>query len=518
MLKLTIDSIVLKKLKLAMPKTDKAERALENYVSALEFHVNRSMLYMEDNRYRFFKHFVVSTHQLMLDTRQFVINGQKQYLHTWLGDNNLELVQVVTKGQIGQEHSTVKLTSLIKVVDQLDLAELGKKEINQIDVWLNNPNLSDEDFVEKIFPDIFSYQNPSDVYDYVPIDIVSLQRYIAWLIKKAQHFNSVQKQIMLRQAYIIFRVAQICDKKFIQKKNPSFFGRNYYHGINVQSVHTSLREAMLGNCYEYDLRSAAISWKLGFANDLLVAENSSDSIEGEFGATLFYLQDKTAFMNYVIAATFNNSSVNQEFKVGIIKQALTALGFGAQMKTQGWFVKGKSFNPALVKIIKNKDERENFVNCDMIMSFMEEQKRLDHYIFEHFTKVVCPDLLRERQLQTNSGRISKSKIMAWLFQHAETHVMELVAAEIEKTNNEVFARVHDAIFVKYKISDYGREKIEELICAKTNIPYWRLKEKQIKRYEGVSEEMLRDEQLHCAQIAAETALAENYKSNLPPAN
>ena len=198
MLKLTIDPIVLKTLKLAMPKTNKAELALENYVSALEFHVNRSLLYMEDNRYRFFKHFVVSTHQLMLDVGQFVINGKKQYLHSWLGDNNLELVQVVTKGQIGQEHSTVKLTPLVKVIDQLDLAELGKKEINQIDAWLNDPDLSDEDFVEKIFPDIYSSQNPSDAYDFVLIDIVSLQRYIAWLIKKAVHFNSVEKQRMLR--------------------------------------------------------------------------------------------------------------------------------------------------------------------------------------------------------------------------------------------------------------------------------------------------------------------------------
>ena len=402
------------------------------------------------------------------------------------------------------------MTPLVKVIDQLDLAELGKKEINQIDAWLNDPDLSDEDFVEKIFPDIYSSQNPSDAYDFVPIDIVSLQRYITWLIKKAVHFKSVEKQRMLRQAYVILRVAQICEGKFLQKKNPSYFGRNYYHGINVQSVHTSLREAMLGNCYEYDLRSAATSWKLGFAQDLLAAENSSTSLEDEFGATLFYLQDKAAFTHYVIKATFKNSNASQEFKEGVIKETLTALGFGAQMKTQGWVVKGKSFNPALVKIIKNKDERENFVNCDMIVSFMDEQKRLDRYIFDHFTTVVCPVLLREQQLQTQSGRVSKSKIMAWLFQHAETHVMDMIAAEIEKTNNEVIARVHDAIFVKYKISNYDREEIEELICAKTNVPYWRLKEKQIKRYEGVSGETLQDELAHREHIAAETEFAKDY--------
>ena len=74
----------------------------------------------------------------------------------------------------------------------------------------------------------------------------------------------------------------------------------------------------------------------------------------------------------------------------------------------------------------------------------------------------------------------------------------------------MLARVHDAIFVRHEISLYDREKIEELICNQTNVPYWRLKEKEIKRYLGVSDETLQDELDHRDRIAAETEFAKDY--------
>ena len=276
-------------------------------------------------------------------------------------------------------------------------------------------------------------------------------------------------------------------------------------------MHTSLREAMLGNCYEYDLRSAVISWKLGFAESLLLAAEIQDDVESYFGATIYYLQDKQAFTDYVIKQTFTDSGTTYDHKVGLIKQALTALSFGARMAKHGWIDQsGKAMNPALVKIIANIKERENFVKFDLIKNFMEEKKVLDHFIFTHFTKTICPDLLKEPQHQTHSGRVSKSKIMAWLFQHAETHIMDLVAKEVEKSHNEVIARVHDAIFVKYKISKYQLENIEKHICDYSNIKYWKLKEEKINRYKGISEEAIADELEHKIRIAAQSKLAEGY--------
>ena len=68
MIKLTIHARVLAQLKLAMPKTNKAELAIDKYVTALEELIDHALLYSDDNRYRFFNQFKISIHQFMLST------------------------------------------------------------------------------------------------------------------------------------------------------------------------------------------------------------------------------------------------------------------------------------------------------------------------------------------------------------------------------------------------------------------------------------------------------------------
>ena len=67
-------------MKRAMPKTNKAELALDKFVNVLEQHLEQSLMHMDDNMYKFFKHFYVSTHNLSLEVGQFVIDGKRQYL------------------------------------------------------------------------------------------------------------------------------------------------------------------------------------------------------------------------------------------------------------------------------------------------------------------------------------------------------------------------------------------------------------------------------------------------------
>ena len=102
-IKLTVDAVVSAALKRAMPKTNKAELALDKYTRVLERHLEQSLLHMDDNMYRFFKHFYVSTHALSAEVGQFVIDGKRQYLHKWLEVNNLNLVHVVKTGLKGSD-------------------------------------------------------------------------------------------------------------------------------------------------------------------------------------------------------------------------------------------------------------------------------------------------------------------------------------------------------------------------------------------------------------------------------
>ena len=56
-IRLTVSDAVLVALKRAMPKTNKAQLALEKYIEVLERHLEQSLLLMDDNMYRWFKHF-----------------------------------------------------------------------------------------------------------------------------------------------------------------------------------------------------------------------------------------------------------------------------------------------------------------------------------------------------------------------------------------------------------------------------------------------------------------------------
>lgn len=514
MIHLTIDPSVHSKLKVAMPKTDKAKRALDKYADELTKHIEKSLLRMDSNLFKHYKQFYVSTYQLSLDVGQFTINGRKQYLHTWLKDNALELVHAVEVGLKGGNFSSVKLTELVTMSDAMDINTLRKKKVNELDALLNDKSLTDEDFFYRVFPD-FETLTQSQLlarYDFCPIDTKSLKQFIVWLTHKANKFNDVIRQLMIRQANVILRIALAGDRELPMERNPSHFGRMYYHGTSVQSVHRELREAMLGDCYEYDMRSAVVSWKMGFAEEYLKEHEPQQLISSVFGASLFYLEDKVAFRSHVQIETFGtNSHISDDVQKFIVKQALTALSFGARIYKHGWIDQsGKEFNPALVSIIKDSDARTNFINCDVMKDFIAEQKVLDKYIFSYFTKTE-KYLLTDPELQTASGQVSKSKVLAYLYQHAETYAMDFARAELKRLGHTVLASVHDAIFVRHKLSAYDKDKIEQKMRSKTGIDYWHLDFTEVKAYDGISAEVLRDEQEHKLRMEELERHAAGYK-------
>jgi hypothetical protein len=43
---------------------------------------------------------------------------------------------------------------------------------------------------------------------------------------------------------------------------------------------------MLGNCWEYDIRSSVIAWKMGYAKDCIAELNLTGSVRDHFKHTL----------------------------------------------------------------------------------------------------------------------------------------------------------------------------------------------------------------------------------------
>ncbi len=329
--------------------------------------------------------------------------------------------------------------------------------------------------------------------------------------------NDVQRQMLIRQAKAIVRIAEAGNGQLPMKKKHSHFGRTYYTGaLNVQSIKTTLRHAMLGDCYEYDIRSSVVAWKLGFT--WVICEQygwKPKEFNKRFGTCLTYLGDKKWFRETVRKSTFGNgATLSQDQQLDVIKQALTAISFGARKHKHGWIDEsGKEFNPAIVKIIADETARMNFYACKHAIAYMDENKFMDEIITE-YAKEHDPALLNDTELQTASGRLSKSKLMSYLYQQSESIVMDIVRSEVDAVYKKVLANVHDAIYINEKLHSADKKRIEMVMRRKTGLQFWYLDEEKITGYKGISDEVRQDELAHKLFIQQQEQLAQGYKSVL----
>jgi hypothetical protein len=491
MIEITINPKVLEALKQAFPKpANSANRALSKYIETLKSMLIEALSRGQSNYEIIFKLFSLSLQQLANKGGQ--IGSNRIRLHAWLRDNNLELVRAVEIGSnLTGSVSKVTLTDLVSL--EWYEPEIADNEICIDGVVLNktllneNAELNTEIF-KILFPDFdvaLATCQEDRVFDVIDIDVVSLTNYIKWLKKSSIHIPDTKLSYQLFQARIILSVAQYTGGYYLQRKKPSQFGRNYYSGTSVQNVSKQLRQAMLGNCWEYDVRSCVITWKMGFANEIVMKFEPDSSVRRLFVNTLWYLEDKNQFMRHVQRAVFGKDSQHEEqFQLNLLKQAFTALSFGARKNGRSWKNEnGKWVSSALVDILKITEERQRFINNLEVNGFINEQKIIDTYLFKG-VKALAPDLLTLTCLQTKTGRASQAKVIAYLYQHEETKVMNIVRDALPETHTPPLANIHDAIILKRRLSLDDKHEIELEMRKKTGNSYWRLGATELKRWES----------------------------------
>lgn len=490
MIHITVKPQVLKALQTAFPKpANSASKALAKYIRVLEDMIFNSLQRRQSPMQRKLGLFSISTKQLRNLGGQ--IGPNKVFMHSWLAANHMSLVQTVVKGSnLSGQVSNVKLTNWVTMINTLHLEErileIGTTD-DEIELYLSGDGFSCQSLFYKIYPE---FQNPlterqfDKLFEFVPVDIESLKAYIIWLATESKYLFIEQKNLALRQAQIILASAQVMNGEFIQRKKPSAFGRNYCEGVSIQCVNRELRSAVLGNCWEYDIRSSVVSWKLGFAQSYIETNQLSKPVNEVFKTTLLYLENKPDLMGTVRTYTFaERTAANKEFHYKLLKQAFTAISFGAKQSSKGWLNEnGEWSNPALVNILKNAEDRTRFLADPTVQAFIKEQSILDSHIIE-LVKVQRKDLLTEPMLLTAGGRPSKAKILAYLYQHDETEIMDVVRGVAANFDRNPIANVHDAIFFRKKLTLDMRQEIEFQMKSHSNNPYWRLTPKELKRYE-----------------------------------
>lgn len=489
MIRLEVDDCVLEALKKAVPSPpDAASTHLFNYVSNLEKELNLTVARGRTVEAWRFDCYDISLTNVQENGGHQIWALKNWRLHRWLRVNNLSLIEDQPKirqaNNITKKIGLIKFTKLVKLIDQDSLSVLRAKTPSELTQFLNQPTLDDVTVYQEQIDEVNQLPKSTQKtdYDFAVIDIASVQNYILKLVKSELDLTALQEETNTKHAISILRIAQLNNGVLPQKKKHSEFGRTYYEGHSVQSVHKSLREAMLGDSYEYDISSSVISWKMAFAKEYLKSLKTPLNIDDEFYGIQYYLKYKSAFYEDVLSQTFNEDSAwSLAKKTKKLKQAMTAFSFGAKLIEAKWKdANGFDQVSSIMEILKYADERERFMRCGAVTRFKLEQEKLDAYIAKSF-KARYPFLEDLKKLKTIKGYNSRSKLISWLYQHAETIMMDMVRKELKKLGKTVLANVHDAIVVRERLTKSELLAIENKVRRKTHVEYFALGETPYKK-------------------------------------
>lgn len=488
MLTLIIDPIVLERLQQAFPQPKtSAAKALKKYKELLEHLLFKVMQRGRSNYETLLNCYSLPVSQLTHDGPH--IGSSKVRLHKWLNDNQLQLVQKVEEGNnLTGLVSLVKLTELVVFDDlasEISTAIQDVKTPTELSQVLSGDSKKNQELFSAMYPDYFSYLSPAqreEVFDVVPIDVPSLEAYVAWLNTKATKMSPGRVRTYTEQALLILSIAKHTGGFYPQRRKESPFGRIYYTGVSVQNVNKELRRAMLGNCWEYDIRSSVVTWKMTFAQELTDQLYPFKECRKLFWSSWLYLEDRADFMRDVRKDMYaKNSEFSVDFQEQKIKESITAISFGAKANVNGWKLEqGKWVNTAIGEILKNPFQRNAFLNNHTVMHFIKEQSLLDTYIANGLKEEI-PEVYFG-PLITRNIKPSKSKAVAYAYQKSETRVMNVAYEVLAKHNIKPIARIHDAFVVRQKLSIDLRSEIIEEMKDQTSNDYWQLKSTELKRY------------------------------------
>ena len=284
-----------------------------------------------------------------------------------------------------------------------------------------------------------------------------------------------------------------------QIPSPSEYGRMYYKGISLHSVSKEVRAAALGDHYVYDLNAAVYAIRLYLVSDLLEEKNISSF--GKFTYTKEYLDHKSTIRNELAKHI-------QAYPNGLklVKEAITAIGFGARISGGAYKIENKTIFPAINEIIKNPADRNRFLNDPWVKNFVAEQHQMTKFIVDEYLKK--PDFVKRiehvKNIKNQNGIFRRTQVMSYLFQQAETMIMNSITDNIDY----MFC-LHDSIITKKPIPNQKLLDIKHLLS--TTFKHFTLSNELVEGWKSFS--VLEDIVQHQMRIEQEEKLAKSLGYN-----
>lgn len=480
MLTIEYEPSVLSALEAAFPTPpNRAKQQLDKYLSLLERLMRLSLLNRSVYARRFDAYDIPLT---KLINGSPTVNNKQWRVHEWLGKHGHALVQNInaSANNITKEIAVLKPTANLIVNNDNLLKYLQSVTAPELDAYLDTLTQDWQDLID----DYQSHYNSLSDKDRrsqfftSPVDIPALKRYMTSIVQGATVLNKYQQENCIVHAEYVLRIAQVTNGLLHQKIDKKAFGRTYYEGVSVLSTRKELRMAFLGKSWEYDCKSCSTAWKMSFAVQWHAQKKSRKlDVRQSFAAMTLYLEDKDAFFDAVILEVYN-SQPTPEYKA-TIKEAMTALGFGAKLSMGTWRSDtGEESQSSLFEVFdRDTAVLKRFVKCDLVQKFNAEQQTLNKFIVANFSgDAQWQAEMTAEQQRKKVKQFSSAQKIVWLYQHAETIMMDMVRAEVKRSGNTVLANVHDAVVVRNQIPAKLLAKIELKVQQRTCVGYFRLGE------------------------------------------
>lgn len=318
-----------------------------------------------------------------------------------------------------------------------------------IDIEVLLAGKSTKDLIKHLYPDLELLE--TDQCDWVPIDLQSLGNYIKSNTAITERNPTLNNN--LKQARIIFDVAEYFEGNFPQIIKESIFGRRYYKGVSLQSSPKIVRQAALGHCHSYDISASVFAWKFWAAKDI--------DPEIKLPGTIDYLDFKSTQRKRLTYAVYGNTS---DYNVKRIKAAFAAIGFGARAQNGVWKDNnGNTQYSALNSSLGRKDFVEKFLADEWVKEFIEEQKAINKLLFAAFKEVASAEV--KALIQGDAKVLTEARAIAYMYQQAERSLIEKAMRVAE--DDEVLLLVHDGFYTRRAAH---RVDVKEVIANEFAVP------------------------------------------------
>jgi hypothetical protein len=140
-----------------------------------------------------------------------------------------------------------------------------------------------------------------------------------------------------------------------------------------------------------------------------------------------------------------------DWAVNVVKEFITAIGFGAPMRSDGFVADGRYQKPALAQIITAKTRLNRALADPWVQEFVQEQKDMNEAIVAlarvHMKQEL--DAVPELWEKGSVRKLKPNSVVSYLYQHAERKILDW--AEQLCADSEVLLTVHDCIYTRQAV-------------------------------------------------------------------